>query len=42
MSRGEARNAGECSQVQVSDEVIGRPRKWLADAAQREVLNEFH
>ena len=35
MSSGVARKTGECSHVQVSDEVIGRPSRWLADAAQR-------
>ena len=35
MSRGVARKTGECSQVQVSEDVTGRPRRWLAEAAHR-------
>jgi hypothetical protein len=35
MSSGVARNTGEWSQVKVSEEVTGRPSRWLAEAAQR-------
>ena len=35
MSSGVARKTGEWSQVQVSEEVTGRPYRWLAEAAQR-------
>src|SRR6266568_3408121 len=35
-SRGVARKAGECSQVQVSDVVTGLPKRWEAEEAQRD------
>ena len=41
-SSGVARNAGECSHVQVSDEVTGFPKRCDADEAQRVADSDRH
>ena len=42
ISSGVARKTGEWSHVHVSDEVTGRPYRWLAEDAQRVVTKRFH
>jgi hypothetical protein len=42
MSSGVARKTGECSHVHVSDEVTGRPYRWLAEDAQRVAEKRLH